>query len=107
MPNFYTIGNRIINLDHVISAEFTPATPAGEDDGEGKPYGPLPARLTVTTTEMYVNREFTYDGDLSSAASASRDYEFKGEKAERFWRDLQTLTEETHIALVLQQDEAA
>lgn len=105
MPKFYLIGNRIINLDHVIRAEYTPAEPAGEDE-EG-PYAAQPARLMVTTTELYVDKDYAYDGDLSSAASASRDYAFKGEKAERFWRDLQILTEETHMSLPLVEDKAA
>lgn len=104
MPKFYLIGNRIINLDHVISAEYTPAAPAGEDeDGD---FDALPARLTVTTTELYVDKTFDM-GDISAAASASRSYAFKGEKAERFWRDLQILTEETHVSLPLVEDKAA
>lgn len=88
-PIFIDLGHkRLVNLAHVISADFWPAEPGGEDDGEGNVSAPAPARLVLTTTELRA-REFGYDGNYDAAASESVYITVRGDYAETAWASLQ------------------
>lgn len=88
MTTFLLLDNqRVVNLDQVVSAKFSPAQ-NGVDDESGKPYS-SPCQLLLTMSSVSRETIYGFDGGFLGAVATS-DYEVvKGENAYRLWDLLQ------------------
>lgn len=86
------LGDCIVNLAHVVKADFTPPTPGGEeryDEDSGQTYTTRPhkaaLKLTLSAVELETHIDDFSSGYHVAAASESQVKVVYGEVAERAW----------------------
>lgn len=81
------LGDRIVNLEHLTQAQFTPGYAGGEpmEDDPDTLSSPRPAELTLTLTSVRPHRDFDYYGNFVGMAATADDVEVSGALAEQAW----------------------
>lgn len=79
--NLLRIGNRIVNLDHVVDVIYTPDN-SFDDDGIRVS---IPSKITLTTNAMQENMVTGYDGEFRGVGQVSETISFDGRAADKAW----------------------
>jgi hypothetical protein len=81
----YLIGNKVINADHIVMAEYRPAD-SGIDEETDKPFS-RSSNCKVTLTSTYLKESGDYNGNITGVAAVS-DFEMLYDTdADRFWQE--------------------
>lgn len=87
----------LINSDHIIRANYVPELEVTDDydkmTGQLKPPYKTKSRLTLKTTELERDCEFSYDGNVLGTAATSKEIVLRGVDADLLFG---TLTLNSH-----------
>ena len=83
------LGDCIVNLAHVVRADFDGEVPGGtyfdEDYGKELERSTRPATLSITLVSVEPDIQYGYEGDYLGVTSKSEIKKVTGELAERAW----------------------
>lgn len=84
-PDYLMLENQMVNLAHIVRAEYNPPYAGGEELEPGEVSKPHAAQLSLTLTSLHIESDLAYDGDVEGTASASDVVLVSGKEAERAW----------------------
>jgi hypothetical protein len=79
----YLIGKRVINADHIVLVEYSPAS-IGIDDETNESYTRR-ADCRITLTSTYLKESADYDGAVNGVAAVSDFLTLCNTEADLFW----------------------